>query len=329
MQKDHVGAVYELLNEAAIMIKNELQISYIEALAEAGEMYFIEKTDQLKRPADQKTTQLQALLEKAEFGSYEPEWVRKAFQLAVLKGMKDISHPNRQMTPDTIGLLISYLVNKFMADKKEPTILDPALGTGNLLFTVLNQLSEKTANSFGIEIDDVLLKIAYAQANLLKKELELFHQDSLEPLFIDPVDTVICDLPVGYYPNDEGAEAFELKADEGHSFAHHLFIEQSVKHTKPGGYLFFMIPNHLFESSQSGKLKQFFKDKVHINALLQLPKSIFKDEAHAKSILVLQKQGENTKAPGQILLANLPSFSNQKAMLDMMAQFDEWFKKEK
>ncbi|OOE17450.1 class I SAM-dependent methyltransferase [Bacillus subtilis] len=329
MQKDHVGAVYELLNEAAIMIKNELQISYIEALAEAGEMYFLEKTDQLKLPADQKTKQLQALLEKAEFGTYEQEWVRKAFQLAVLKGMKDISHPNRQMTPDTIGLFISYLVNKFMADKKELTILDPALGTGNLLFTVLNQLSEKTANSFGIEIDDVLLKIAYAQANLLKKELELFHQDSLEPLFIDPVDTVICDLPVGYYPNDEGAEAFELKADEGHSFAHHLFIEQSVKHTKPGGYLFFMIPNHLFESSQSGKLKQFFKDKVHINALLQLPKSIFKDEAHAKSILVLQKQGENTKAPGQILLANLPSFSNQKAMLDMMAQFDEWFKKEK
>ena len=38
MQKDHVGAVYELLNEAAIMIKNELQISYIEALAEAGEI---------------------------------------------------------------------------------------------------------------------------------------------------------------------------------------------------------------------------------------------------------------------------------------------------
>lgn len=47
------------------------------------------------------------------------------------------------MTPDTIGLFISYLVNKFMADKKELTILDPALGTGNLLFTVLNQLSEK------------------------------------------------------------------------------------------------------------------------------------------------------------------------------------------
>ncbi|MEG7380282.1 class I SAM-dependent methyltransferase [Bacillus subtilis] len=328
MQKDHVGAVYELLDEAAIIIKNELEISYIEALAEAGEMYFLEKTDQLKL-SDEKTEQLQVLLEKAEFGTYEHEWVRKAFQLSVLKGLKDISHPNRQMTPDTIGIFISYLVNKFMAGQKELTVLDPAVGTGNLLFTVLNQLSEKTANSFGIEIDDVLLKIAYAQANLLKKELELFHQDSLEPLFIDPVDTVICDLPVGYYPNDEGAEAFELKANEGHSFAHHLFIEQSLKHTKLGGYLFFMIPNHLFESSQSDKLKQFFKEKVHINALLQLPKSIFKEEAHAKSILVLQKKGEGTKTPGQILLANLPSFSNQKAMLDMMAQIDAWVGKEK
>ena len=63
---DHVGAVYELLNEAAIMIKNELQISYIEALAEAGEMYFLEKTDQLKLPADQKTKQLLMLI-RAEF----------------------------------------------------------------------------------------------------------------------------------------------------------------------------------------------------------------------------------------------------------------------
>lgn len=170
MQKDHVGAVYELLDEAAIIIKNELQISYIEALAEAGEMYFLEKADQLKL-SDEKTKQLQALLDKAEFSTYEHEWVRKAFQLAVLKGLKDISHPNRQMTPDTIGLFISYLVNKFMADKKELTVLDPAVGTGNLLFTVLNQLSEKTANSYGIEIDDVLLKIAYAQANLLKKSL--------------------------------------------------------------------------------------------------------------------------------------------------------------
>lgn len=98
MQNDHVGAVYGLLDDAAIIIKNELQISYIEALAEAGEMYFLEKTDQLKLP-NEKAEKLQALLEKAEFDTYEHEWVRKAFQLAVLKGIKGYI-PSKQ-TNDT------------------------------------------------------------------------------------------------------------------------------------------------------------------------------------------------------------------------------------
>ncbi|MBT2574102.1 class I SAM-dependent methyltransferase [Bacillus sp. ISL-51] len=328
MQNDHVGQIYELLDEAARVIADGLQLSYIEGLAEAGEMYFLEKTEQL--PVQEKhAEQLQNLLEKADFKTYEHEWVRKAFQLAILKGLKDKSHPNRQMTPDTIGLFISYLVNKFTGGQKGLTLLDPACGTGNLLLTAANQLSDKMAKSFGIEIDDVLVKIAYAQANLQEKEMELFCQDSLEPLFIDPVDTVICDLPVGYYPNDEGAAAYELKADKGHSFAHHLFIEQSVKHTKPGGYLFFMIPNHLFDSAQSDKLKQFFAEKVHINALLQLPASMFKDEAQAKSILILQKKGETAKPPKQALLASLPSFANQQAMRDMMAKLDQWFQNDK
>ncbi|MFB8735451.1 hypothetical protein ACEQPO_21880 [Bacillus sp. SL00103] len=46
-------------------------------------------------------------------------------------------------------------------------------------------------------------KVVWAQANLEEKEVELFHQDSLEPALISPVDVTVCSLPVGYYPNDE------------------------------------------------------------------------------------------------------------------------------
>ncbi|MFB8735452.1 hypothetical protein ACEQPO_21885 [Bacillus sp. SL00103] len=42
-----------------------------------------------------------------------------------MKGQKDISHPNRQMTPDTIGLFVSYLVNKFLEGQKELVVFDP------------------------------------------------------------------------------------------------------------------------------------------------------------------------------------------------------------
>ncbi|MFN2747645.1 MULTISPECIES: class I SAM-dependent methyltransferase [unclassified Bacillus (in: firmicutes)] len=327
MENNQVETIYEWLDVGANIIAGDRDIPYLEALAEAGEAYFSEDANRgLSEAAAQK---LEALIGKVRFFECSHESIRKAFQLAILKGQKEIPHPNRQMTPDTIGLFIGYLVNKFMESKKGMTLFDPAVGTGNLLLAVLNQLSHEAGKAFGSDIDDVLIKLAYVQANLQQKEIELFNQDSLQPIFMDPVDTVLCDLPVGYYPDDESAAAFQLKADEGHSFSHHLFIEQSLTYAKPGGYLFFMIPNHLFESSQSEKLRTFLKDHAHINAVLQLPSSIFKDEAHAKSILILQKHGEQAIAPKQVLLAQIPSFSNQEAMLNMTAKLDNWIRQEK
>src|SRR5699024_7663887 len=91
-----------------------------------------------------------------------------------------------------------------------------------------------------------LLRIALMYANLLKKEVEFFHQDSLRPLLLDPVDLVVADLPVGYYPDDVQAETYELRKKDRHSYEHHLLIEQSLHYTKARGYLVFVIPEHLF-----------------------------------------------------------------------------------
>ena len=99
----------------------------------------------------------------------------------------------------------------------------------------------------------------------------------------------ISDLPVGYYPDDDNALNYELMPEEGHAYAHHLFIEQSMNHTKPGGYGIFIIPANLFESEQAAKLHPFLKQKTIIRAVIQLPDTLFKSEAHEKSILILQK----------------------------------------
>lgn len=129
-------------------------------------------------------------------------------------------------------------------------------------------------------------------------DIEFFKQDSMRPFLIDPVDLVVSDLPVGYYPDDVRASEFELKADDGQSYAHHLLIEQSLMYTKEAGYLIFLIPNFLFTSDQAEKLHQFLREHAHIVGLLQLPESIFKTDKNTKSILVLQKKGRtyfNTK----------------------------------
>jgi len=323
-----VESFFRLLDETAVLIQKELSCSYLEALAETGENVFHQKIlqEELSEIAEKR---LKKKYEEINIARFEKEDIRKAFQLACLKGMKENVQPNHQMTPDSIGLFFGYLVKKFIQNRPSISIMDPAVGTGNLLLTVLNHLNDSQTNAVGVEIDDLLIKLAYINSNLQEHPVQLFNQDSLEPLFTDKVDVVICDLPVGYYPNDLRANDFELKADEGHSYSHHLFIEQSYCYTKEGGYLFFLIPNGLFESVQAPKLHAFIKDHLYIQALIQLPKTMFKNEKAAKSIFVLQKKKEGLKPPKQVLLANLPSLSNKKAMEEIFIKINKWFEDNK
>ena len=84
----------------------------------------------------------------------EKEDIRKAIQLVLLKAMKSSVQMNHQMTPDAIGLFMSYLAEKWMDGRKEITVLDPVVGTGNLLYTVLHRLPA-VGEAYGIEVDEI------------------------------------------------------------------------------------------------------------------------------------------------------------------------------
>ncbi|PGT91211.1 class I SAM-dependent methyltransferase [Bacillus sp. AFS040349] len=320
--------LFAVINETADLLAQECNITYIEALAETGENLFQQSI--LQEDLSEITSKsLKRKYESVTLGSYDREELRKAFQLAILKGLKDGAHPNHQMTPDTIGLFLGYLVSKFVGKQNKLSILDPAVGTGNLLTTILNYLTIEEVDSHGVEVDDLLIRLAYISANLQEHPVQFFNQDSLERLFIDPVDLVVCDLPVGYYPNDLEAAKYELKADEGHSYSHHLFMEQSIKHIKEDGYLFFVVPNSLFETKEAPKLNEYLRKAAIIQGFIKLPLSLFKDERHGKSILILQKKGEKATQPKQAILAELPKFSNKEAMNSIMKQIDKWFSENK
>lgn len=321
-----VETLFSIFDSSAVVLRKELDVTYLEALVETGDNLFEGAIlqEELSESAIERLNREYSTFNEE---TYKGEEIRKAFQLAILKGMKEGVQANHEMTPDAVGMFMSYLFHKFMKGQNEITVLDPAIGTGNLMTTVFNSAQENvTMSGFGVEVDEVLLiKLALVNANLQKHAIEFFHQDGLAPLYIDPVDAVVSDLPVGYYPNEIGASEYKLKADEGMSYAHHLFIEQSVKHTKEGGYLFFLVPNFIFESDQAPKLHAFIKETCFIQGLLQLPVSMFKNEKNAKSIFVLQKKGPSVTMPKQALLVELPKFSNMKAMEDIMDQLNTWF----
>ncbi|NCU17013.1 class I SAM-dependent methyltransferase [Pallidibacillus pasinlerensis] len=328
MQRTDVEKLFQLFDETANLLANDLNCTYLEALAETGENIFHDKV--LQEDVSEVTRKrLDKYYFEASKQTFVKEDVRKAFQLAVLKGMRQNVQPNHQMTPDSIGMLVSFILEKFMADTKSFTLLDPAIGTANLVTTIMNYMHDYEIRAYGVDIDDVLIQLAYVSANLQEHTIELHNQDSFEDLLIDPVDVVVSDLPVGYYPDDMRAREFKLKADKGHSYAHHLFIEQSTRYTKDGGYLFFIVPNNIFQSPEAPKLQNFIKEHLHIQAFLQLPESMFKNKNAAKSILVLQKQADGVKPPQEVLLANLPSLTDKDQMETILAKIDLWVQENK
>ncbi|NEU29900.1 class I SAM-dependent methyltransferase [bacterium LRH843] len=326
MNKTNIETLYTYLDEVAAYLEKEWNIAYLEGLAEAGENLF--QKDVCQPLSEDKRRFLHEKLINISELEYKAEDVRKAFQLTVLKGMKGAVQPHHSMTPDAVCLFLSYLTNKVLGKNKEKaTILDLALGSGNLLSALANH-STVPLHAYGFEVDETLLKLAFVSANLQKHEFNLFHKDSIEPLAIGEVDLVVTDLPVGFYPKEEIARSYELKADNSHSYIHHLMIEQAIHATKEGGYLFFIIPNFLFEGEQAAKLNNFIKDHTAILGLLQLPKTMFQSEQATKSIFMLQKKSKTSKVPRQALLAELPSFSNMEALADMIEQINKWFEQE-
>lgn len=304
---EKIEKLFGMLNEHAEKIEKEQNTTLLEGLLDGLEAWLDGDVDFSQQGATK-------------------EDVRKSIQIAILKGMRKGSQPNHQMTPDTLGLLVGYFVEQIFADrlaKEKLTILDPAVGTGNLLITVMNLLDGKVEAS-GVEVDELLIRLAAATADLTEQPISLYRQDALQDLLVDPVDAIVCDLPVGYYPNEEVALDYELCASEGMSYAHHLFIEQSVNYTKDGGYLFFLAPTHLFESEQSKQLHKYIQKHAWIQAIIQLPDTMFANKALEKSIVILQKQGEAFKAPKEVLLAKVPNMQNKHALAMFFEKVKMW-----
>ncbi|WP_085523096.1 class I SAM-dependent methyltransferase [Tuberibacillus sp. Marseille-P3662] len=319
VQESTTNHLYEILDETAEIIADHQDTTYLEALALTGENIYTTNIQQ-----DALRQRLEPLYDRFFVEGMTAEDVRRAFQLAVLKGMKAAAQPQHQMTPDAVALFMGFLVNKIFPSHSF-RILDEAVGTGNLLTAVLNQTNNQAEAAYGVEVDELLIKLSNTSANLQQWTVELFHQDALEPMLLEPVDLTIGDLPVGYYPEKNNAKKFRLGHNQDKLYSPYLMIEQGLKYTRQAGYLIYLIPNGLFDWDDDKELHGLLKDEAVVLGLLQLPQTMFKQEQHAKSILILQKQGQGVHKPEQAMLAQLPSFQNEKALAGVMQQIDDWF----
>ncbi|WP_368087320.1 class I SAM-dependent methyltransferase [Limosilactobacillus caccae] len=319
-----------MFDEGTALLQAALNCSYLDAMLENAENIIDNNTVRVENglPKEETVKKLQEIYRKLDLQHAKAEYVRQVVQLSFLKVIrKDAIQANHQMTPDTIGLIMAFLIEKITTVNKIKTVFDPAVGTANLLTTVINQLranGDQQITGFGIDNDDAMLQVASVSVELQDLDVKLYHQDAVSALDIPQSDLVVSDLPIGYYPLDENTKNYQTRAKEGHSYVHHLLIEQAMNYLKPGAFGVFLVPSSLFQTKESQSFVKWIQSVAYLQGLINLPAELFANPNAQKSILLLQRQGGNSKQAVKVLLGEFPSFKDKNGFASFMNDVSRW-----
>ena len=313
MNFEKIEKAYGYLLENTQTIQNDLQTNFYDALVEQNAIYLDGQTElTLVKGNNQRLKDLNLNKE---------EW-RRSFQYLLMKAAQtEPLQANHQFTPDGIGFLLVFLVDQ-LASSDKVDVLEMGSGTGNLAQTLMNNC-QRSLDYLGLEIDDLLIDLAASMAEVMKADVNFAQGDAVRPQVLKESDVIISDLPVGYYPDDAIASRYQVASPQGHTYAHHLLIEQSLKYLKPGGVAIFLAPNDLLTSEQSPLLKKWMQDHAQVLAMVTLPENLFRSANLAKTIFVLRKQEE---AEVQPFVYPLTDLQDQEDLMKFRESFQNWNK---
>lgn len=313
MNFEKIEKAYGYLLENTQTIQNDLQTNFYDALVEQNAIYLDGQTElTLVKENNQRLKDLNLNKE---------EW-RRSFQYLLMKAAQtEPLQANHQFTPDGIGFLLVFLVDQ-LASSDQVDVLEMGSGTGNLAQTLMNNC-QRSLDYLGVEIDDLLIDLAASMAEVMKADVNFAQGDAIRPQVLKESDVIISDLPVGYYPDDAIASRYQVASPQGHTYAHHLLIEQSLKYLKPGGVAIFLAPNDLLTSEQSPLLKQWMQDHAQVLAMVTLPENLFRSANLAKTIFVFRKQEEAVVQPFVYPLTDL---QDQEDLMKFRESFQNWNK---
>ena len=313
MNFEKIEKAYGYLLENTQIIQNDLQTNFYDALVEQNAIYLDGQTElTLVKENNQRLKDLNLNKE---------EW-RRSFQYLLMKAAQtEPLQANPQFTPDGIGFLLVFLVDQ-LASSDQVDVLEMGSGTGNLAQTLMNNC-QRSLDYLGLEIDDLLIDLAASMAEVMKADVNFAQGDAVRPQVLKESDVIISDLPVGYYPDDAIASRYQVASPQGHTYAHHLLIEQSLKYLKPGGVAIFLAPNDLLTSEQSSLLKKWMQDHAQVLAMVTLPENLFRSANLAKTIFVLRKQEE---AEVQPFVYPLTDLQDQEDVMKFRESFQNWNK---
>ena len=313
-------------------LQKALNVSFTEALVETFDNLEQGKIKVENGAPDEKNVaELSKKYQALDYENISQKDKAQVFTFLTLKAVNDDGLDANQMpTPTAISTVVAMLMHKLLKDEKME-VVDPAIGTGNLLYSVISQLkalnhSKDNYQLVGIDNDEEMLNLADVAAHLNNFDIELYCQDALMPWMCPNPEAIVSDLPIGYYPIDENAKNFENQAKKGHSCAHLLLIEQIIKNLKPDGYAFLVVPKSILSGKIGADFMPWLTKKVYLKAIVELPDDMFRNKFNQKSILIFQNHGSEAK-PSEMLLTKLASLKKEQSLIQFNEKLNEWYTK--
>lgn len=301
INQENVEKLFDILDNSASRYYEIMKLPYLEGLVRTCENIL---SNTVEEENEELKNELFSMIEEIKDIEFNKEEIRKAVQYSCLRGLKHQGISNQMITPESIGIFFSYLVEK-LYDKGSLLILDPLVGTGNLITSLANNLN-KELSLVGVENYIEYYKLSRTLFGMLDYGDNIYYQDILS------FNNISSDLIVTDFSGIDHQEIFKI-------------IKHSFDLILDSGYMISVIDNDFFDNFN---LKDFIyevKDRWHFFGMIVLPNSIFKNVK--KSIFILQRIGESFVRPEKFLVADLPEFSNEEEMIKVIKQLNDWFEK--
>lgn len=320
MDMEKIEQAFMLINENIEHIEKTLDTDFYDAFVEQNAA-FLGSVNLVNTKSPTSAEDLLAALTKNNdrlraLNLNKKEW-QKLFQFVLLKGSQVAPmQPNHSFTPDSIATLFQFMIESLHSDHKL-RILEMGSGTGNLGEYLLVNLNREI-DYVGFEVDDLLLDLSASISEVIGTEATFMQVDAVQSQLMEAVDVVIADLPIGFYPDIQTAQTFQVGLKEGHTFAHHLMIEEAVKYLKESGFAIFLAPSDLLTSSQAPQLKEWLTHHAHLAAVVTLPEGLFKHDS--KAIYLIKKTATDNNPT---FVYPIDQFTDRERIQDFMNAFQK------
>lgn len=232
---------------------------------------------------------------------------------------------NHRLTPQIIGLIYSEIITSINS-KSTINIVDLGSGTGNLIFSILDNFKDITFNTTIIDNNEEMIKFSQQYRKLFhfQNNLKFMFDDVISYQPLEKIDFVISDMPVGYYPQNKNILNYQVKISDDLTYVQNLFIEKSLRILKHNSFAILTVPQNIFTSKQSSVLLKVVKESAYIQGIIGLPLNSFTDKKFRKYIIILQKKGDWAHQMTPILLYNLENLDDIQSYRKLLITLQAW-----